>query len=165
MGASFQIDQIDQIDADLLAISQSMIYESRVLLASLRDDQSTNALLRNSRAVIDKSRRLLAALEPAASSRRNVPAHEAIAIATVPPVEQRAGVVRANVDRNPPMLSVHVFRKESCFGWTVYSPNNDLLGRGSAQTEHKARIDALRAGMTYIDRSKGRSASSDTSLH
>jgi hypothetical protein len=62
-------------------------------------------------------------------------------------------------------FSVRVVKKESCFDWTVYSVANELLGRGTAETEHKARIDAFTAGMTYIDRAKGRSSPSDTSLH
>jgi len=69
MAASFQID------ADLLAISRSLIDESRELLASLRDREAIRVLLKNSRAMIDESRRLLAALERPAPARRNDGAH------------------------------------------------------------------------------------------
>jgi hypothetical protein len=167
MAASFQID------ADLLAISQSMIDESRELLASLADRQTIGALLINSRAMIDESRRLLAALERPVSPRRNddahqdaiaTPAQDAIATPAAVPSALNAGGVRAHADRNPAMLSVGVFKKESCFGWALYSTANQLLGRGIAETEHKARIDALSAGMTYIDRLKGQSPP-DTDLH
>ena len=160
MAASFQID------AGLLAISQSMIDESRELLASLRDGETTGALLKNSRAMIEESRRMLAALERWAPARRNDYAHhQATATPAAAPIEPSADGVRADADRNPATLSVRVVKNESCFGWTVYSPSNDLLGVGIAETEHKARIDAFTAGMTYIDRAKGRSSPSDTSLH
>jgi hypothetical protein len=154
-----------QIDADLLAISQSRIDKSRELLASLRDGQSTGALLKNSRAMIDESRSLLAALERPAPARRNDDAHhQATGTPAAAPIEPTADGVRADADRNPARLSVGVFKKESCFGWALYSITNELLGRGNAKTEHKARIDALSAGMTYIDRLKGRSPP-DTDLH
>jgi len=151
MAASFQID------TDLLAISQSMIDESRELLASLRDGEATGALLKNGRTMIDESRRLLEALERPAPARRNNDVHREI--------EPTAGGVLADVKRNPAALSVRIFKKGSCFGWTVYSLTNELLGGGTAETEHEARIDAFTAGMTYIDRAKGRSSPSDTSLH
>ena len=73
--------------------------------------------------------------------------------------------VEASPDRNPAMLSMRLIRKETCFGWTVYSPTNELLGHGTAETEHKARIDAFQAGMTYINRLKGRSVPKDSALH
>jgi hypothetical protein len=41
----------------------------------------------------------------------------------------------------------------------------DGLRRGTAETEQKARIDALQVGMTYIDRAKGRSSPGDARLH
>jgi hypothetical protein len=116
--------------------------------------------------MIEESRRLLAALECSAPARRNDDAHHhATATPAAAPIEPSAGGVRADTDRNPATLSVRVVKKESCFGWTVYSPTNDLLGVGTAETEHKARIDAFTAGMTYIDRANGRSSPSDTNLH
>jgi len=109
MAASFQID------ANLLVISGSMICESRELLASLRDGQSTDALLRNSRAMIDESRRLLAALERAASPRRSDNAHRgAIAIASTVAIDQSAGGARAYADCNPALsVRIIVFRLSS----------------------------------------------------
>jgi len=128
MAASFQID------ADLLAISRSLIDESRELLASLIDGEATRVLLKNSRAMIDESRRLLAALECSVPARRNDdPHHHATATPAAAPIEPSADGVRADADRNPATLSVNIFEKGSCFGWTVYSPTNDLLGRGTAR--------------------------------
>jgi len=136
MAASFQID------ADLLAISRSLIDESRELLASLRDREAIRVLLKNSRAMIDESRRLLAALERPAPARRNDGAHHhATTTSAAAPIEPSADGVRADADRNPATLSVRVVKKESCFGWTVYSSTNDLLGVGNAETELKARIN------------------------
>ena len=140
--------------------------KARELLASLRDREAIRVLLKNSRAMIDESRRLLAALERPAPARRNDGAHHhATTTSAAAPIEPSADGVRADADRNPATLSVRVVKKESCFGWTVYSLTNELLGRGTAETEHEARIDAFTAGMTYIDRAKGRSSPSDTSLH
>ena len=116
--------------------------------------------------MIDESRRLLAALERPALARRNDDAHHhANATPAAESIGPSADGVPADADRNPAMLSVRVVKKESCFGWTVYSLTNELLGAGTAETEHEARIDAFTAGMTYIDRAKGRSSPSDTSLH
>jgi hypothetical protein len=95
MAASFQID------ADLLAISQSMIDKSRELLASLRVREATGALLKNSRAMIDERRRLLVALERPAPAWRNDDAHhDATATPAATPIELSAGGVRADEDRN-----------------------------------------------------------------
>ena len=63
------------------------------------------------------------------------------------------------------MLSVRVFETEAGFGWRVHSATKELLGQGTAETGKKARIEAFRAAMTYIDRLKDQSASSETSLH
>ena len=145
MAASFPIE------ANLWVISRSMIDESRASLARLRDDQTTDALVRNSRSIIDQSRRLLAALERAASPRRSDDEHhDAIAIGTAAAIEPTAGGVGPDADRNQAMLSVGVFKKESCFGWALYSTTNELLGRGTAETEHKARIDAFLAGVLFV---------------
>jgi hypothetical protein len=62
------------------------------------------------------------------------------------------------------MLSVRVFQEGLRFSWTLNGHSKGVLGHGTAETERQARVEALRAGMTYIDRAKGRS-STDTSLH
>jgi hypothetical protein len=62
-------------------------------------------------------------------------------------------------------LSVRVFEDGGQFGWTVYSHANELRGRGTAESELSARVDAFHAGMTYIERLKGRTTPSDTPLH
>jgi hypothetical protein len=142
-----------------------MVDQSRTLLASLRDGPSTGALLRNSRAIIDESRRLLEALEHPAPTRRYDHAHHDAIATTAPIDEPSAGGVRADADRHSAMLSVRVFQEGLRFGWTLNAPSKDVLGRGTAETERQARIDALGTGMTYIDRAKGRSSPSDTNLH
>lgn len=129
-----------EVDAALMAISQSLIDESRRLLASLRGGRAAlenNALLNRSRTLIAESRQLLATLE-------QIPV-------PLTPSQSTGG-------DHKPGLSVRVFQTGSIFGWMLTSPTNEMLGRGTAETELKARIDAFRAGMTYIDRSKSRSA-------
>jgi hypothetical protein len=90
---------------------------------------------------------------------------EAINLLADPPNEPTAAETPGTAIRNPAMLSVRVFETQSSFGWKVYSATKEMLGRGTAVTEKKARIEAFRAAMTYIDRLKDRSASTETSFH
>jgi hypothetical protein len=62
-------------------------------------------------------------------------------------------------------LSIRVFEVAEQFGWRVCNPTKEILGWGTAESEVRARIDAFHAGMTYIDRLKGRSAPNKTRLH
>jgi len=103
--------------------------------------QIDEVLLRNSRALIAQSRRLLATLESAASPHSTLPI---------------AGGISSETDRNPATLSVRILGEESRFNWTVRGPANEVLGIGTADSELKARVDAFGAGMTYIDLLKGR---------
>jgi len=70
--------------------------------------------------------------------------------------------VRQNTNES---LSVRIFQEGTRFAWTLNSPAKELLGRGTAETEKKARIDALEAGMTYMNHAKGRSSPIDISLN
>jgi hypothetical protein len=90
---------------------------------------------------------------------------EALLLLNEVPIEPTAAETRGAAIRNPAMLSVRVFETGSAFGWRVLSADNELLGRGTAETEKEARIEAFRAAMTYIDRSKNRSTSTESSLH
>ena len=113
--------------------------------------QIDDGLLTNSRAIIAESRRLLATLEqPSVAPTRS---HS---------TDDHAAEVRSVHKQG---LSVRIFQKGSVFGWTLTSPANEMLGSGKAQTELKARIDAFRAGMTYIDQSKSRSAHDNIRFH
>jgi hypothetical protein len=143
-----------------------MVDDGRRLLASLRDGQDNAALLNSSRTMIDESRRLLAALERLAPARRSDDAHhDGMATPGAASIEPGAGGVRANADRNSAMLSVRVFQEGTRYSWTLNTPGNEVLGHGTAKTARQARIDALQAGMTYIDRAKDRSSPGNTSLH
>jgi len=118
------------------------------MTASLQID---DGLLTSSRSIIAESRCLLATLEHA----------------PVPPtpsqtIDEHAAKV-GSVHKQG--LSVRIFQKGPVFGWTLTGPANEMLGRGTAETELRARIESFRAGMTYIDRSKARSAPNDTTLH
>jgi hypothetical protein len=63
-------------------------------------------------------------------------------------------------------FSMRVFQQGSSFRWTLISPAREILGRGVAETELRARTDAFRAGMTYIDRLKAQPEPKDSSsLH
>jgi len=63
--------------------------------------------------------------------------------------------VRTRPDRDSTRLSIRVFQDGLRFSWTLKAPSNEVLGRGTAETERQARIDALQAGMIYIDRANG----------
>jgi hypothetical protein len=144
-----------QRDADLLGTSRSMIDDSRRLLASLQADRLVlgnvdGHLLASSRARIDDSRRLLARLT--------------VEIPTGP-MQPAAADDGLQLDGNSATLTVHVFQEGSRFGWTLNTPRAEVLGRGIAETEFQARVDALQSGMTYVDRAKGRSSPGDSNLH
>jgi hypothetical protein len=151
-----------QLDAALLAMSRSTIAESRRLLAASWSERVSlnnnhDVLLANSRASIADSRRLKAAVEAAtAATHRDEACRESIAMPT--PVTARARTDSA-------ALSIHVFQERSRFSWTVCSPSEEMLGRGTAETEVKARADAFCAGMIYLDGFNDRSPSGDASLH
>ena len=82
------------------------------------------------------------------------------------PTEPDLTQVRTRPARNSTRLSIRVFQEGLRFSWTLKAPSNEVLGRGTAETERQARIDALQAGMIYIDRANGRSSpGDDTSLH
>jgi hypothetical protein len=129
------------MDAELLASSRVTIDESRRLLASLERDRTILSnidarLSASSRAMIDESRRLLATVASSAE-------------------------LQPSPARN---LSVRIFQEGARFGWSI-SASKEMLGWGTAETEQRARIDAFRAGMTYIDRLHGRSTKTATSIH
>ena len=149
-----------QLDAALLTMSRSTIAESRRLLAASWSERVSlnnkhNVLLANSRASIADSRRLLAAVVAAtAATHRDEARRESIAM----PVAARA-------ETDAAALSIHVFQEGTRFSWTVCSSSEEMLGRGTAETEVKARADAFCAGMIYLDWFKHRSPSGGASLH
>jgi hypothetical protein len=119
----------------------------RVTLSLQIDD----GLLATSHAMISESRHLLAALE-----------HPPVR----PTPSQSIGDDAAKVGSvHKQGLSVRVFENALVFGWTLTNPANEMLGCGTAETELKARVEAFRAGMTYIDRSKSRSAPDNIRFH
>jgi len=46
-------------------------------------------------------------------------------------------------DRDPATLSLHVFAEGAQFSWTARSPSKVMLGRGTAETELKARAVSI----------------------
>jgi hypothetical protein len=94
----------------------------------------TDALLAKGRSLIEETKRLAASQEGIRTT-----------------LKARDAALRAQPDRNSAMLSVCVFQEGLRFGWMLSAPSKDVLGRGTAETERQARIDALQAGMTYID--------------
>ena len=138
----------------MLAKTRSLIDQATRLAASHESIQTSlrardSTLLTRSRACIAESKRLLAAVETLTAA-----------------IKPNRAEVRTRPDRNSAMLSVRVFQEGLDFNWTLKARSNEVLGRGRAETERQARIDALQAGMTYIDRAKGRSSpGDDTSLH
>ena len=73
--------------------------------------------------------------------------------------------VAARAETDAAALSIHVFQEGTRFSWTVCSSSEEMLGRGTAETEVKARADAFCAGMIYLDWFNDRSPSGDASLH
>lgn len=123
--------------------------------------------LSESRASIDRSRRQVTkGCQLIADSRRLLASVDYSAV-TLTPTEAggRQSAERTGCQNARENLSVHVFQKGPKFAWTLNSPANEMLGFGMAETELRARTDAFHAGMTYIDRIKGRSAPDDGSLH
>ena len=137
-----------QTDAELLAKSRACIVDSERLLASIHDDsQSLQNVLASRHARVTESQRF---------------ATPRVELSTTEPVED----ARTLPERGSAAFSVLVVREGLRFRWTLNAPGSDVLGRGTAETERQARIDALQAGMIYIDRAKGRaSPGDDTSLH
>ena len=130
--------------------------------------QQTDDLVASSRALLAKSRELLAELEHADALRmpRRDSRRESVVVSrsegtSVGPAVHQSDQTSAQHTE----LSIRVSQNGEQFGWTLCSPTNEMLGRGTAQSELSARVDALHAGMTYIDRLKGRSAPTNTGLH
>jgi hypothetical protein len=103
---------------------------------------------------------------------RHAPVTESERSLVTPPVELSSAptepveVIRTRSENDSAAFSVRVVREGLRFRWTLNARGSDVLGRGTAETERQARIDALQAGMIYIDRAKGRaSPGDDTSLH
>jgi hypothetical protein len=119
-------------------------------LRMARSFQRDADLLGTSRSMIDDSRRLLARLT--------------VEIPTGP-MQPAAADDGWQLDGNSATLTVHVFQEGSRFSWTLNTPRAEVLGRGIAETEFQARVDALQSGMTYVDRAKGRSSPGDSNLH
>ena len=152
----------------LLAMSRATIAESRRLLATMRVnlDHRQAALLANSRATIAESRRLLATVEHSASGIHRYKARHREA--TMVPVRQIVLDVAehgAEPCLDSAALSVRVYQEGALFNWTVCDPDRHLLGRGTADTELKARTDAFRAGMTYLCWLKDQPAPKDARVH
>jgi hypothetical protein len=130
--------------------------------------QQTDDLVASSRALLAKSRELLAELEHTDALRmpRRVSLPESVVISRSEGTLSGTAVHQS--DRTPVQhgeLSTRVFKDGEQFGWRVYSPTKEMLGSGTAESEFSARVDALHAGMTYIDRLKGRSAPTNSRLH
>jgi len=131
--------------------------------------QLSDGLVAGSRALLAQSRQLLADLEHAEALRmpRRVFLPESVVVSRSegtpladPPVHQSDRTLVQHTE-----FSIRVFENGEQFAWRVYSPTKEMLGSGTAESEFSARVDALHAGMTYIDRLKGRSAPTDTRLH
>jgi hypothetical protein len=141
----------------LIELSQRELMHSRGLLAASR------STVRKTRALIEECKRLLA------QDRALVDEPKLVATSTISTPKRVSDESATNMHKAPEsaqgMLSIRVFQDGSRFSWRVLSTANDVLGRGTADTELKARIAAFDAGMAYIDRTKGRSAPSDTALH
>jgi hypothetical protein len=135
--------------------------DSRALVArSCRELSESRASIARSRRQVTKGCQLIA------DSRRLLASVDYSAV-TPAPTEAggRQSAEHTGCQNARENLSVHVFQKGLQFSWTLNSPANEMLGFGMAETELKARTDAFNAGMTYIDRAKGRSAPDDGSLH
>jgi len=152
----------------LLVSSRTLIDESRALLTTLQT-RKTDAPVASSRAVIDDSRQLLTALQhldvPPTPLPNSSPEPVTVSRSDGASVNSAAPSNQAACIAERALLSVSVFQEGLDFSWTLKARNNEMLGHGTAETERQARIDAFGAGMTYIDRAKGRSSPSDTSLH
>lgn len=121
--------------------------------------------LTNSLEKIAESRRLLATLELSPSTpHSDDAAHGEPTLAPAAPIAPHAEI-RPEADRDPAALSVHVSQDGMRLSWTVWSPSEEILGRGMADTELKARVDAFCAGMIYLAWTKNRSPSGLASLH
>lgn len=130
--------------------------------------QSTDTLIARSRALLAQSRQLLTELERAdlLRFRRRDSPRESVAVSRSegtpvgPAVHQSDQTSARHAE-----FSIAVIEDGEQFGWTLYSPTKEWLGWGTAETELNARVDALQAGMAYIDRLKNRSAPSSIRLN
>ena len=150
--------------ADLLGRTRWLIDESRLLQAIIRNEKiSDTKLLTNCRVEIVESKHLLARVDSLAVIARNDTAHAEPARIGISATELSSS---EETDHNPAILTINVFQEEGRFGWTVHRrATKEVLGRGAAQTELKARADAFGAGMTFIERLMGQPTPADNSLH
>ena len=159
---------LPQTDSKLLAMSRSRIAESRQMLATSWSERVKGkhvALLASSLVTIAESRQLLAAVEHSRSIRRDgEPPSDAATMLPAAGVAPQPAEAPAEAETNA-ALSVRVFQDGTRFCWTVRDPGNQILGRGTAQTDLKARVDAFRAGMIYLDCADGRLEADNTILH
>src|SRR5262249_13654936 len=129
---------------DRSAVSEQPHFDRWSLLTTIAA-KMTDAPVASSRALIDDSRRLLAALQnsdlPPARDPNSPPY----------PVAVSGGVlVNPAVRPSDPAstaysaaFSIRVFEEEARFGWSLKSPLGEMLGEGTAETELKARSDAF----------------------
>ncbi len=142
--------------ANLPVRTRLLIAESRLLRALVRSEAAMlkeldAELLTNSRAKIVESKRLLVTVDRPTPITRSNRAHVATGLRPVAPTELPSS--EQAKDHNPATLTIKVFHEEGRFGWTVHKrATKEVLGRGVARTELKARADAFNAGMTFIDR-------------
>jgi hypothetical protein len=133
----------------ILQEAATQALESYVLIqVSRRELIHTRTLLVKSRSMVRKTRALIDECEQLLADRRAL-------------VDESKPLLPRTVQKP---LAIRVFREGSCFGWRVFNRANGILGRGTAETEFKARVAAFDAGMTYIDHLKGRTTA-DSSLH
>jgi hypothetical protein len=153
--------------SDQTEINREAVVAAKAWWRAAETCQRTDSLVASSRALLTESRELLAELEHADalrkarldSPRENVVVSRSEATLVGPAVHESDQTAAQRTE-----LSIRAFEDGEHFGWTLYSPTKEMLGWGTAESELSGRIDALHAGMTYIDRLKSRSALSDTRL-
>ncbi len=120
-------------------------------------------LMTNSRAKIVESKRLLATVDHPTAIARGEGARVEAGTIPIAPTELP---LLEEVHHNPATLTINVFQEEGRFGWTVqWRATKEVLGRGVARTELKARVDAFNAGMTFIERLTGQPRPGGANLH
>src|SRR5262249_7643108 len=151
-----------------LVSSRALIDGSRCLLATIQATR-TGAPVASRRAVIDESRQLLATVQgadlPPTPHPKSRP--EAVTVARSDDTSVNPAVPHLDPAflANPALLSVRIIPSGGELGWSVFSTSREMLGRGIADTELKARTEAFGAGMTFIERLKGRCRPTDSSVH